>query len=149
MLSMQYARSSFAMLCGLVLLLPAAAARATPSDLFGTFCAPYVPGGLNGLAGAVTCAETAVGGAGPGDPLGFNGSVVSPDTTVRGTPSSTAGGGGGGVFGSATAIADFGHLRAQAGGTNPNSSPTISNINARALASFNDNGPINSISLVS
>jgi hypothetical protein len=123
-----------------------ASAQASTVAIFPTFCLSS----LGGNSAPHTCVETAVGGTGPSDPLGFNGSPVLPDAfNAPGATSATAGGSGS-LAGTARATADFGLLRASAFATNtyPIGTAPQPNVVSRALASFSDRGPITSVSLV-
>jgi hypothetical protein len=141
---MRLSRALAFILGGSALLSLPPAGQASSLDLFGLYCAPFIPGG-GSASPPQTCGETAVGGTGPGDPTGFNGGPTSPDfVTSSGGTSSTAGGGGGGMSGTATAIAGFGLLRATAVASSPHGVGTEPEpgIASRALVSFSDAGSI-------
>lgn len=143
-------RSVIATLTVVGLLSAAVPGKASTVDIFPLFCLSVLPGGA-GVAPPQTCAESAVGGTGPSDPLGFHGSPVAPDALNNPGATSSTAGGSGGLSGTASATADFGVLKAKVLATNsyglgeePNPS-----IVARALASFNDTGLITSVGGVS
>src|SRR5262245_10510894 len=136
-------RSLLAALSCLGLLCAASHVHASSVSIFPSFCASILPGG-GGIAPPQTCVESGGGGTGPSDPAGFNGSPVSPDAFNSPGATSATAGGSGGLAGTASAMADFGVLKAKVVASNSyglGESPNPS-IVSRALAVFNDGGPI-------
>lgn len=125
--------------CTLICVLLTSGSNASPLDEFGLICAPIIPGGGQ-FNPPETCADTAVGGQGPADPLPFQGVPVSSGFRNSAGGLSFQQGFGGGLTGTATADVGYGLLRVSVVAESPYGPNTQGDprVVARSLATFND-----------